>query len=370
MKRLRVCAAAALGSFASFVAAAPLEGDPMSRPIVALALALFALAPAAIRPATAQPTQNSPMVRIGTLGGVFSTLWAVNNDNAAVGWSDVTYTDSEHAILWQDGQLIDLGTLPGDTVSRASGINDLGQVVGLSVNTDGLSRLVRPVLWQQGQAIELPGGEGCTATAINNKGHIALWCGGPSVLRDGQRVAIGTLPGYSGGYVYAINDAGVAVGAMFDGRGGSTAFRWEDGILTDLGAIAGGVGSLAMAINARGQVAGYVRTSAAAGTAEPVVWERNTVTPLGGTWGTFRGVARGINNRGDVVGNGDFVDGSGGGAFVWSRGTFRFLSPYFVMSDINERGTAVGRYSEAGWAAEGAVVPKGGSQVPVALPGR
>jgi probable HAF family extracellular repeat protein len=207
MKRLRVCAAAALGSFASFVAAAPLEGDPMSRPIVALALALFALAPAAIRPAAAQSTQDTPMVRIGTLGGVFSTLWAVNNDNAAVGWSDVTYTDSEHAILWQDGQLIDLGTLPGDTVSRASGINDLGQVVGLSVNTDGLSRLVRPVLWQQGQAIELPGGEGCTATAINNKGHIALWCGGPSVLRDGQRVAIGTLPGYSGGYVYAINDA-------------------------------------------------------------------------------------------------------------------------------------------------------------------
>ncbi|MFI5076755.1 MAG: hypothetical protein ACHQRO_05400, partial [Vicinamibacteria bacterium] len=279
MKRLRVCAAAALGSFASFVAAAPLEGDPMSRPIVALALALFALAPAAIRPAAAQSTQDTPMVRIGTLGGVFSTLWAVNNDNAAVGWSDVTYTDSEHAILWQDGQLIDLGTLPGDTVSRASGINDLGQVVGLSVNTDGLSRLVRPVLWQQGQAIELPGGEGCTATAINNKGHIALWCGGPSVLRDGQRVAIGTLPGYSGGYVYAINDAGVAVGAMFDGRGGSTAFRWEDGILTDLGALAGGVGSHASAINARGQVAGYVRTSAAAGAAEPVVWERNTVTP-------------------------------------------------------------------------------------------
>ena len=66
----------------------------MSRPLVALALALFALAPASVRPATAQPNQDTPMVRIGTLGGVFSTLWAVNNDNAAVGWSDVTYTDS------------------------------------------------------------------------------------------------------------------------------------------------------------------------------------------------------------------------------------------------------------------------------------
>jgi hypothetical protein len=90
----------------------------------------------------------------------------------------------------------------------------------------------------------------------------------------------------------------------------------------------------------------------------------------GGTWGAFQGVALGINNRGDVVGHGDFVDGSGGGTFVRSRGTFRFLSPYFVVSDINERGTAVGRYSEAGWAAEGALIPKAGTQVPVALSGR
>ena len=139
----------------------------MSRSIVALALALLALAPAAVPTAAGQSTEDAPIL-VGTLGGVFSTLWAVNNDDAAVGWSDVTYTDSEHAILWRDGQLIDLGALPGDTVSRALGINDLGQVVGLSVNTDGLSRLVRPALWEHGQAIELPFGEGCVATAINN----------------------------------------------------------------------------------------------------------------------------------------------------------------------------------------------------------
>jgi hypothetical protein len=80
----------------------------------------------------------------------------------------------EHAIVWHDGQLIDLGTLPGDTVSRAMGINDFGQVVGLSVKTDGVSRLVRAVLWDHGPAIELPFGEPCVATAINNKGHIAV----------------------------------------------------------------------------------------------------------------------------------------------------------------------------------------------------
>jgi probable HAF family extracellular repeat protein len=339
----------------------------MSRSIVApLALAFFALLPAA--PSSGQSTGDLP-IRVGTLGGVFSTLWAVNNDNAAVGWSDVTYTDSEHAILWQDGQLIDLGALPGDTVSRALGINDLGQVVGVSVNTDGWSRRVRAVLWERGQPIEIPGGDGCGASAINDRGHIAVRCGGPAWLwRDGQRVEVGLLPGYSSADITAINNAGVAVGSMYDGRGRATAFRWQDGVLTDLGALVGSPWSQAEAINARGQVAGYVQTSAGPSVVEPVIWEGNTVTPLGGGWGVFQGVARGINDRGEVVGSGDFIDRSGGGVFVWSRGTFRYLNPYFVVSDINERGTAVGRYSEDGWTAQGALVPKAGTRRPAAAP--
>jgi probable HAF family extracellular repeat protein len=327
--------------------------------VAALALALL-VAPAGLPPAAGQSTPDTRTVTIGTLGGLFSTLWAVNNDNAAVGWSDVSYTDSEHAILWQDGRLIDLGTLPGDQVSRALGVNDLGQVVGLSMNNEGPSRIARPVLWQEGQAIELPGGEGCTATAINNKGHIAI-CGG-GIWRDGQWAFIGTLPGYRSVFVDAINDAGVAVGSMTDLAGRSTAFRWEDGVLTDLGAMVGGVRSVATAINARGQVVGYVSRSTAVGDAEPVVWERNTVTPLGGTWGTFKGVARGINHRGDVIGNGGFADGSANGTFVWSRGRFRFLDANLVLLDINERGTAVGHSWENGWP-EGVLVPKADTRV-------
>ncbi len=274
----------------------------MRRLFITFGLALLASAAGTVSPAAAQEP-----IRIGTLGGVFSTLWAVNNDNAAVGWSDVTYTDSEHAILRQDGQLIDLGALPGDTVSRAFGINDLGQVVGLSVNTDGLSPRVRPVLWQQSQAIELPGGEGCAATAINNKGHIGFRCGAWN-WRDGQRVVIGALPGYSRAEVTALNDADVAVGTMSDGTGRSTAFRWESGVLTDLGALAGSTRAAATAVNARGQVAGHVQRSATPGDIEPVIWDRDTVLPLGGSWGVFRGQVWGINDRGDVVGTGHFVD--------------------------------------------------------------
>ena len=333
----------------------------MRRLFATLGLALLASAAGAVSPAAAQEP-----IRIGTLGGVFSTLWAVNNKGAAVGWSDVTWTDSEHAILWQDGQLIDPGALPGDTVSRAFGINDLGQVVGLSVNNDGLSRIVRPVLWQQGQAIELPGGEGCAATAINNLGHFGFRCGA-WIWRDGERVNLGVLPGYGRADIAALNDADVAVGTMYNNTGGSTAFKWKNGVLTDLGALARGTRSAATAVNARGQVAGYVG-SGAVDDSEPVIWHRHTVTPLGGRWGVFRGRAWGINDRGDVVGSGYFVDGSGSGPFVWSRGRFRFLNPYFVLSDINERRTVVGRDTELGTTAQGVVVPRAGWRGAVPLP--
>jgi hypothetical protein len=68
-----------------------------------------------------------------------------------------------------------------------------------------------------------------------------------------------------------------------------------------------------------------------------------------------------------MVGGVNFVDGSGDGAFVRSRGSFRFHDPHLLLLDINEPGTAVGRYSEYGWAAEGALLPKAATRVPVAM---
>ena len=41
-------------------------------------------------------------------------------------------TGSDHAFLYSNGTMTDLGTLSGDTISKALGINDLGQVVGYS----------------------------------------------------------------------------------------------------------------------------------------------------------------------------------------------------------------------------------------------
>jgi len=69
--------------------------------------------------------------------------------------------------------MTDLGTLPGETVSSATGINPGGQIVGSSESSGGP---VLGVLWDRGvlTATLNPVGTGCCATPedINPAGEI------------------------------------------------------------------------------------------------------------------------------------------------------------------------------------------------------
>jgi probable HAF family extracellular repeat protein len=332
---------------------------------VRLAAACTALATfAVVAPLAGQQT----FIDIGLLGPAFSTLWAVNNHDEAVGWSETHGLDSEHAILWKDGALVDLGVLPGDNASRALGINGQGDIVGLSADTTNFQ--ARAVAWTNGQIIDL-GFPGCIATAVNNRGDVLLGCGALLSLRRGDvMVSIAPLPGYTGVRASAINDAGVVVGAMVTSTGRSDAFRWENGQATVLSPSVDGRPSSATAINARGQIVLNVTTFPGAGGIEPALWDRGTAVPLAGEWGRFSAQAWGINARGEVVGSGADLVTLRGGAFVWSNGIFRFLTPSNgVALDINDRGVAVGRHFVEEDASEhGILWLKPATRVPLRLP--
>ncbi|MBC7993693.1 MAG: hypothetical protein H7Z15_10670, partial [Rhizobacter sp.] len=210
-------------------------------------------------------------------------------------------------------QFTDLGALWG-AASQAHGINDQGQVVGYSVT----SQTVTALLWTGGAVTALPhlAGQYSTAVDINNHGVIVggIAFGGyyrPAVWRNGvveqlSRAGGGVTPE---GVANSINDAGVVSGTTsfrdhpLQIFSYSTAVTWDaSGVRTELpdnSPYAAG-----LAINAAGQVAGYIGFPSGGSTHNlpstlPTTWMPAYSTQTGLIWDAR---ANDINDRGQFVG--------------------------------------------------------------------
>jgi probable HAF family extracellular repeat protein len=108
-------------------------------------------------------------------GGTICSAQAINNHGAIIGSCDVQGT-TQHAVIWRNGSIKDLGSLGDeDAPSTALDINDLGQVVGNTSVDDHL----RAFLWENGKMTNLnkliapnSGWTLLVASRINNNGEI------------------------------------------------------------------------------------------------------------------------------------------------------------------------------------------------------
>ena len=91
--------------------------------------------------------QNGKMIDLGTLGRHSSIARALNEGGRVVGWSDTKAGFPNHAFVWERGKMTDLGTLPGWDESFADALNDQDQIVGKASNRSSTGGQSHAVLW-------------------------------------------------------------------------------------------------------------------------------------------------------------------------------------------------------------------------------
>lgn len=86
---------------------------------------------------------TQPGVSLGTLGGGSSDALRINNSQQVVGTSTLADDSTQHAFLWEDGNLIDLNSLVdpgiGWELTSAFEINNNGDIIGIG-NFNGEQR--------------------------------------------------------------------------------------------------------------------------------------------------------------------------------------------------------------------------------------
>lgn len=325
------------------------------------------------------------------LGGTGARANSINDQGWITGWSLLPGDTTQHATLWRNGELIDLGTLGGlNSQVEFPDKNSRGAVLG-GAEISGLDPLEEnfcsfgtnlqclPFMWRNGVMVPLPtlGGNNGYAMDFNDRGQAVGMaenstqdpnCTPPqvfdfeAVMWDPQAGTIQELPPVQGdsiGAALAINRTGQAVGMSGVCQSPLVAFNlavhatlWPNGPnggVIDLGTLGGAFSNGAFFINNKDQIVGISDLPGDA-TGHAFLWQNGVMQDLGTLPGDFYSVAYGINDNGQVVGQSCDVNFNCR-AFLWQQGVMMDLNSLipensglylFDPADINSQGEIAG----------------------------
>jgi len=328
------------------------------------------------------------------LGGTNSRANSIAGP-AIAGFSSLAGNTTRHAAVWRDGLLADLGTLGGPNSNVAwPGQSPRGALVaGIAETADDqpngedwscsaffpstTHKVCRGFAWTGGALAAMPtlGGDNSFATGANERGQVVGWaetavrdpsCTAPQVLgflavvweaASGRVRSLAPLPGESATAATAINRRGQVVGIsgacdVAVGRfSAAHAVLWDEaGAPHDLGSLGGKSWNTPMAINERGDAAGFSNLPGDDdGTFAPhaTLWTRERgAVDLGLLPGDDFSEALGLDDARTVVGLS--CKGSACRAVIWHDGPPAIVLQTLVGPGIPDTLTGAAAIDEAG----------------------
>jgi probable HAF family extracellular repeat protein len=270
----------------------------------------------------------------------------VNNSGVVVGGAATAIPDPTapgcddcfliHAFRWQDGVVEDLGALPSVNFSHATSINARGRAIGgsFTADIDPLTggQTEHAVLWKDGQIIDLGTlgmGVNTAGLYIKNSGQVVGF--GTADTEPDPFASIGLTPFASHTHTFiwkdgVIHDLGTLGGPdAFASAGGCNLQR--DGLVTGA------------------SFASWTPNASGFPTLDPFLWKEGTMVDLGGLGGTF-GTAQCANNRGQVIGQSNLPGDETQHAFLWEQGVMKDLGTlggnFSIAIWLNNTGEVVG----------------------------
>jgi probable HAF family extracellular repeat protein len=317
-------------------------------------------------------------------GGTSQSDW-INAGGDIAGYAENGIVDplggfpEVHAVVWKGEEIIDLGTLPGGYESTAVAVNNQGQVVGFSANgmiapagTSFWINEIRAFLWQDGVMLDLgtlDGDPNSLGVAINDKGQVTAFSYSSVKQRGfiwekGVKQDLGSL---GGSFVQPvdINSQGQITGtATLAGDTSTHAFLWEHGKMTDLGTFGGAYGDPAW-INDEGDVVGA--STYLDGTQHGALWSNGAIKDIGVFAGDCYSFAWFVNSRRQVTGEAGRCDGSPSHAVLWENGSLVDLNTLVPSTSILHLTKALS-INDRGEIAGNGVLPSGDQHALLLIP--